>query len=432
MKKSLIYLIVLIFLLTLIFSMQSTLFDSFSLEKESDIFLEFNVDTSLQYNLFVIDAYNCEAFGAKFTLDYAITSIYKKDKKTPYDSKIFVSSYKDGGITTSEKEPVATFKPLEPIVYIRVRGTSLKSQGTFGLALLSAKNKKVAYKLSKSIFSEFHKVALEKNKLEEYKLKDGNAIKLTYNVEKGKAYKLTLVDAFNNNLFDTYFTLDGIWFHIFDDQGNLYSDAYSTTAEDGGITSLNSQYAAKFVANTQSISILVEPISLVYEGTFGIKLEDEQKIIKPKNIEETKPIGYESKISSSFEEEILQLDTLEIKDGLIIIKFNTQIDKTYYIYLGDAYNKELYEKDFTFKDLFFQIFDQDEKILKSCYASEISYNDEIGGITLLTGEPAASFTANSTSYTIKIRSFTGCLGGTFGIIIHDSDKQVIPYQILTK
>lgn len=413
-------------------SLQSSLFDTFNLEAEKDIFLEFEVDTSLQYNLFVIDSYNSSSFGIKYTLEYAIVSIYKKDKKTAYPSSIYVSPFKEGGITTSEKEAVASFKPLESIIYVRVRGTSIKSSGTFGLALLNSKNKKASFKLSKSIFSDLHKEAINKYALEQYKLVDGKALKFTYSVEKGSEYKLTLVDSFNNELFGTYFTLDGLWFHIMDENNNIYDGVYSSIAEDGGITPLNSQFCAKFIAKSQTINILIEPLSLVYEGTFGIKLEKDNTIIKPKNVSEAEPIGYESKITSSFEEEKISLDTLEIINGSLTIKINTEIGKTYYVYFADSYNSSVYESDFTFKDLFFQIFDGDKNLIKNCYASEITYLDNIGGITILSPEPSSSFEASKNIYYINLTSFSGCSSGTIGFIVMDSNKNIIKYEVLTK
>lgn len=412
--------------------LQSGIFDTFTIESEKDIFLEFEVDTSLQYNLFVIDSYNSSVFGMKYNLEYAIASIYKKDKKTAYPSSIYVSPFKEGGITTSQKEPVASFKPLENIVYIRVRGTSIKSSGTFGIALISLKNKKVPYKVSKSIFNDLHKEAITKNNLEQYKIIDGKALKFIYNVEKDKEYKLILVDAFNNSLFGSYFTLDGLWFHVMDENGNFYNDIYSSSAEDGGITSLSNIYAAKFIAKSTVIQILVEPISLIYDGTFGIKLEQDGKVIKPKSIEDASPIGYESRIEQLLSEEVINLDNLEIKDQTIKISFNTEIGKTYYIYLADNYNASVYEKSFTFKDLFFQIFDSDNILVQGCYASEIIFEEQIGGITLLSSKPSASFEAKKSLYYIIIKSFTRCISGTFGLQILDSDKNSVKYEILTK
>ncbi|HPC38870.1 MAG TPA: hypothetical protein PLF21_06130 [Exilispira sp.] len=430
-RKILIFIVFGIFILPFLFiSLQSNLFDSFKLESEKDIFLEFEVDKTLQYNLFVIDSYNSEAFGAKYTLEYAIVSVYQKDKKTAYPSNIYKSPFKEGGITTSEKEYVASFKPLDNLVYVRIRGTSIKSNGTFGLALLSSKNKKVSYKLSKSIFDDLHKEAMKKYDLEQYKITEAKAIKITYIVEKDKEYKLTLVDSYNNNLFGTYFTLEGLWFHIMDENNNYYEAVYSSDAEDGGITSLSVDYSAKFTAKSNIINILVEPISLIYEGTFGIKLESDSAILKPKEINWTNPIGYESKIESIFTEKTIDLDIIEIKNLTLTISFNTVKNKTYYIYLADFYNAEIYQKEFSFKDLFFQIFDKDNKLLENCYASDITYEDQVGGITMLNAEPSATFEAETDLYYIRIKSFSKSVSGTFGILIIDSDQKIVTYQIL--
>ena len=431
-KKLLLLIFVFIFIFLVFFiSFQSNIFDTFTVEPEKDIFLEFEVDPSLQYNLFVIDSYNSPAFGAKYTLEYALVSLYKKDKKTPYPTDIYKSPFKEGGITTSEKEFLASFKPLESIIYIRVRGTSINSAGTFGLALLSSKNKKVSYKISKSIFDELHKDALKKYNLDQYKITDSKAIKFTYLVEKGKEYTLILVDSYNNNVFGTYFTLDGLWFHVMDENNNFYENIYVSDAEDGGITSLNSDYCAKFIAKSNIISILVEPISLIYEGTFGIKLEGEGKGLKPKEYDFANPIGYESKIESLFSEQVIELDTIEIKSGSIVIKFNTQVLKTYYIYLADSYNDEVYQKEFSFKDLFFQIFDEKNNLLEKIYTSDITYEDQIGGMTILSNQPTATFEATGNIYYLKVKSFSKSPSGTFGLLILDSDKNIVSYQILT-
>ncbi|MFN3412005.1 MAG: hypothetical protein ACK4YF_07600, partial [Exilispira sp.] len=164
-----IFLFIIVLVITLFFvSLQSILFDTFTIEPEKDIFLEFQVDIKNQYKLFVIDSYNSNAFGISYNLEYAIVSVYKKDKKTLYPSTIYTSPFKDGGITTSNKEAIAIFKPVENIIYIRIRGTSIKSSGKFGFALLSSDNKKVSYKISKSIFDELHKEAILKNNILEY------------------------------------------------------------------------------------------------------------------------------------------------------------------------------------------------------------------------------------------------------------------------
>ena len=431
-KKVLLIILILVFIFSIfVLGLQSSIFDTFTIEPEKDVFLEFEVDPTLQYNLFVIDSYNSPAFGTKYTLEYAVVSIYKKDKKTAYPTDIYKSAFKEGGITTSEKESLASFKPLESIIYVRVRGTSIKSAGTFGLALFNSKNKKVTYKISKSIFDELHKEALKKYNLDQYKITDSKAIKFTYLVEKGKEYTLTLVDSYNNSFFGTYFTLDGLWFHVMDENDNLYENIYTSDAEEGGITSLSLDYCAKFVATSNIINVLVEPISLIYEGTFGIKLESGGAVLKPKEYNLTNPIGYESKIENIFTEKVTELDTLEIKSNSIVISFNTQILKTYYIYLADSYNDEVYEKEFTFKDLFFQIFDEKNNLLKNIYSSDITYEEQIGGMTILNNEPSATFEAAGNLYYIKIKSFSKCPSGTFGLLILDSDKNIVSYQILT-
>ncbi len=416
----------------IIISMQSSIFDTFKILAEKDIFLEFEVEPSLQYNLFVIDAYNSSVFGLKYSLEYSITSIYKKDEKTPYPSNIFVSPFKEGGLTTNSKEPVATFKPSESIIYVRVRGTSIKTEGTFGLALISIKNKKIPYKISKSIFNELHNEAIKKHNLEQYKINDGKALSFTYNVEKDKEHILTLVDSFNNELFGTYFTLDSIWFHVINENNEFYKGIYTNPVETGGITSLNNIYGAKFYTDSNIVKILVEPISAVYEGYFGIKLESEEKIIKPIKIEVVDPIRYETIIEDFFEEEILELDTLEIHEGSITINFNTEIGSIYYIYLADNFNQDIFNKTYTFKDLFFQIFDSNNNLIEDCYSSKLNYLDKTGGITILKMEPTASFIANSNIYYIKITSLSGIKEGTFGLHIIDNNKNIVNYEILNK
>lgn len=431
-KKLILFLIFSFIIFIILTSLQASLFDTFSIEPEKDIFLEYELDTTLQYNLFVIDSYNASSFGTKHNLEYAVVSVYRKDKKTAYPNSIFNSPFKEGGITTSEREAIASFKPVDSIVYIRIRGTSIKSAGSFGIALFSSKSKKMPFKLSKSIFAELHKEALIKNSLEQYKLLDGKAIKFTYNVEKGKEYTLTLVDSFNNSMFGTYFTLDGLWFHVLDENNNFYEGIYSSIAEDGGITSINSEISAKFIAKTSIVIILIEPLSLIYEGTFGIRFQKNNEILKPKSIAEAEPIGYESKIEEIFDEELINLDTIEITNKSIIIQFDTKIGKTYYIYLSDNYNAEIFNQTYTFKDLFFQIFDKDHILVSNCYASEVTSNEKVGGITILNNKPSASFEASKESYTIEISSLTNCISGTIGLIILDSDKNPIAYKILTK
>ncbi|MFN3411780.1 MAG: hypothetical protein ACK4YF_06460, partial [Exilispira sp.] len=303
--------------------------------------------------------------------------------------------------------------------------------GKFGFALLSSDNKKVSYKISKSIFDELHKEAILKNNILEYKLLNGKALLFTYFTTKGKECKLTIIDAFNNNLFNTYFSLDGAWFHVMKTDGNLYYDIYTSTAEGGGITSLNDNYSAKFISLEDKVLILVEPISLVYEGTFGIKLEIDGRVIKPESVSEAEPIGYESKVEEFLTEDHVNLDILEINDYSLRISFDTKIGKTYYIYLADNYNADIFKIELTFKDLFFQIYDDENNLIKNCYYSEITFEDQPGGITYLNNTPSAMIEATKLKYYILIKSLTRCASGTFGLLILDSNQNIIQYQILT-
>ena len=99
-----------------------------------------------------MDAFNAPAFSTDHTLEYARFALYQNDKKTYYPSKIYASSYKEGGVTTEDKEAAARFYAIDDVVYLYIRGTFMKSAGTFGVALLDSKNVKITPKISAHIF----------------------------------------------------------------------------------------------------------------------------------------------------------------------------------------------------------------------------------------------------------------------------------------
>ena len=106
------------------------------------------------------------------------------------------------------------------------------------------------------------------------------------------------------------------------------------------------------------------------------------------------------------------------------------MNKKYKVFLADKYNSEVYDADFTFQDLFFQIFENGTTFIPDIYTAEISIKDNIGGITISTDDPAAEFVATSNTVIIKISSYSGCKNGTIGFLIMDENNNIISYEVL--
>lgn len=426
------FVILCLFSIIFVFSFQQAImFDTYNIDPGKDYFLEFSVKKGYEYRLFIVDAFNAPAFSTDHTLEYARFALYQKDKKTYYPSKIYASSYKEGGVTTEDKEAAARFYAIDDVVYLYIRGTFMKSAGTFGVALLDSKNVKITPKISAHIFDQLNMQAMKKYNLKSYYLKENIALSFEFKVKKGERYSLFLVDSYNNEIFGTYCTLEGLWFHVFDEHDLLYESIYTSEAEDGGITPLEFKPAAVFDARSDTVNILIEPISLIYEGSFAMKLESKGEVLEPVSMKEAKPIVYENTVEENLEKKNIKLDSIEIVDKeQILIKVNLIMNKKYKVFLADKYNSEVYDADFTFQDLFFQIFENGTTFIPDIYTSEISIKDNIGGITISTDEPAAEFVATSNTVIIKISSYSGCKNGTIGFLIMDENNNIISYEVL--